>query len=67
VTLSKTYYVYNYDPTDLDRSGKTDGNPTRIITEYPSTGGMAAESAAAATAMKMSSAASVEPAGGGEG
>lgn len=37
--LSTTYYVYTYDATDQARSGKTDGNPTRIITEYPPGGG----------------------------
>jgi len=38
VTLSKTYYVYAYDSTDERRAGKSDGNPTRIITEHVSGG-----------------------------
>ena len=32
-TLSKTYYVYTYDSTYGIRAGRTDGNPTRVITE----------------------------------
>jgi hypothetical protein len=32
--VSKTYYVYEYDSTH-EHAGLTDGNPTRIITEYP--------------------------------
>ncbi len=38
VSLTKTYYVYTYDATDQDRVGRTDGNVTRIITEYPQFG-----------------------------
>ncbi len=40
VTLSKTYYVYTYDSTD-PRSGRSDGNPTRIITEHVAESGSA--------------------------
>jgi len=37
LTVSKTYYVYTYDATyGTNRVNKTDGNPTRIITEVPS-------------------------------
>ncbi len=37
--LSTTYYVYEYDSTDDARTGRTDGNPARIITEYPAASG----------------------------
>ncbi len=32
--VSTTYYVYTYDSTDA-RVNRSDGNPTRIISEYP--------------------------------
>jgi len=38
-SLGKVYYDYNYDTSDTDRVWRSDGNPTRIITEIPAGGG----------------------------
>ncbi len=75
-TVSKTYYVYTYDPTyEPSRVGKTDGNPTRIITEYPpavimqsmTTGGEteSSESSTAAPAVEGGGMAAMGGGGGG--
>ncbi len=47
--LSTTYYVYEYDSTDDARTGRSDGNPTRIITEYPAASGQQASAAQSGT------------------